>query len=98
MKNGKWNRFRILCRLREEGYNLLQVSQKYGVSYHSVRHIWNRPNIGVEKAISDILGVPPSELFPDRYQRTVFTSSSRSAATDASQKSPGKPAPHRNAA
>lgn len=99
MARKKWNRHSILCELRERGMTLAKLADLYGISRHSVGHIWKRPNAPAEAAIADFLGVPVEDLWEgfDRYpKRTATILSSKYDTPTASQKSP--PSPDRRAA
>lgn len=90
MAKKKWNRHLILAELRSRGITLVKLAELYGVSPHSVRHVWKRPNAKAEAAIADFLGEPVEELFSDRYpKRTSTILSSKYETMAASQKSAG---------
>jgi len=98
MARKKWNRHFILAALRDRGITLAKLAEIYGISPHSVRHVWKRPNAKAEAAIADFLGEPVEELFSDRYpKRTSTILSSKYEAMGASQKSLS-PSDMRNAA
>lgn len=91
MARKKWNRHTILGELRANGITLHGLADKYGISRHSVGHIWNRPNAPAEAAIADFLGVPVEVLWEDfgRYpKRTATILSSKYDTPAASPKSP----------
>lgn len=100
MARKKWNRHTILAELRGKGMTLAKLADVYGISRHSVGHIWNRPNAPAEAAIADFLDVPVEILWEDfgRYpKRTATILSSKYDALTASQKS-SAPADRREAA
>jgi len=100
MARKKWNRHTILAALREGGITLDRLADRYGISRHSVGHVWNRPNAPAEAAIADFLGVPVEILWEEfgRYpKRTATILSSKYDTPTASQKSPS-PADRRAAA
>lgn len=91
MARKKWNRHTILCELRGKGITLAKLAELYGISPHSVCHVWKRANAPAEAAIADFLGVPVEELWEDfdRYpKRTTTILSSKYDAAVASRKSP----------
>ncbi|UVK45333.1 helix-turn-helix domain-containing protein [Mesorhizobium sp. AR07] len=89
MARKKWNRHLILAELRSRGMTLAKLAEISGISPHSVRHIWNRPNQKAESAIADFLDIPAEELFEDRYpKRTATILSSRWDDAVASPNSP----------
>lgn len=73
MAKRKWNRHLILAELRSRGITLVKLAALYGVSAHSVQHVWNRPNQKAEAAIADFLGEPVHELFEGRYPKRTAT-------------------------
>lgn len=78
MARKKWNRHLILAELRSRGMTLAKLAEIYGISPHSVRHVWKRPNAKAEAAIASFLGEPVEELFDDRYpKRTAVILSSK---------------------
>ena len=88
MARKKWNRHLILAELRSREITLAKLAEIYGISPHSVRHVWNRPNQKAEAAIADFLGEPVEELFSERYpKRTATILSSKYDTVGASPKS-----------
>lgn len=93
MAKKTWNRHTILAELRSRGMTLAKLAEIYGISPHSVRHIWNRPNVKAEAAIAAFLGEPVEELFEDRYpKRTATILSSKYEKLGASQNTPARSA------
>lgn len=91
MAKTRWNRHLILAELRGRGMTLDKLAEIYGISPHSVRHVWKRTNAKAEAAIADFLGEPVEELFAfdGRYpKRTSTILSSKYDDAVASQKSP----------
>ena len=60
-----WTKPRIKCALEERGMTLTGLAELKGIN----RNVWKRPAPSAEKALSEFLGVPAAELFPDRYPR-----------------------------
>lgn len=65
----QWDRHSILAELRRRGKQLAQLALDNDRNPNSFRHIWTRPNSINERIVSDFLGVPVEELFPDRYPK-----------------------------
>jgi Ner family transcriptional regulator len=63
-----WDRWAILCEVKRRGSNLKEISLKAGLSFASCSASLVSPNFPTaDKALSDFLGVPLQELWPDRY-------------------------------
>lgn len=91
MAKKKWNRHLILAEIRAKGMTLAKLAEIYGISPHSVRHVWSRANAKAEAAIADFLAEPVEELFDDRYpKRTSRILSSKYDGVGASPKAHGK--------
>lgn len=64
-----WTKPRIKCALEERGMTLTGLAELKGINPSVMRNVWKRPAPSAEKALSEYLGVPAAELFPDRYPR-----------------------------
>ena len=62
-----WTKAQIKCALEERGMTMTGLAELNGIDPRTMRHVWSRPVRAAEKAISEFLGVPAKELFPDRY-------------------------------
>ncbi len=62
-----WTKAQIKCALEERGMTLTGLAELKGINPSNMRHVWNRPMRPAERAISEFLGIPAAELFPDRY-------------------------------
>lgn len=64
-----WTKAQIKCALEERGMTLTGLAELKGVDPSAMRHVWKRPISAAEKALSEFLGVPAAELFPERYPK-----------------------------
>ena len=62
-----WTKPRIKCALEERGMTLTGLAELKGIYPSQMRSVWARTSRPAEKALSEFLGVPAAELFPDRY-------------------------------
>lgn len=63
-----WHREEIKAAIRMRGWSFARLARKYGYAGPGtpsdvLRRVWP----GMEKVIADIIGVPPSKIWPDRY-------------------------------
>ncbi len=95
MTNPKaWDRHAILAHLRRNGMTLAGIAERYGLALSGVKNIWTRPNEPAERAIADFIGEPVEKVFAERYPKMR----NRIYAPPVPKTSPGKSAPHRDAA
>ncbi|MBU4276142.1 MAG: helix-turn-helix domain-containing protein [Proteobacteria bacterium] len=59
----------IKYQLRRRGYTLTSLGREHGVSRHAVSLALRRPYPKMEAIIAKALGLPPAELWPDRYDQ-----------------------------
>jgi len=62
-----WTKAKIKCALEERGMTLSGLAELKGIHPSAMRSVWSRNSPSCEKAISEYLGVPVAELFPNRY-------------------------------
>ena len=63
-----WRRDEIKAALRQRGWSFRRLGRHYG--YKDERtpgDVLRRPWPFMEKVVADILGVPPSQIWPERY-------------------------------
>ena len=63
----KWSKERIKAKLRDRGVSLAALSREHGKSRNYFTMVLNSPLRHGEKIIAEIIGVHPSEIWPDRY-------------------------------
>lgn len=59
----------IRAQIRMRGKTLSDIAREYKVSPRVVSLALSKPSLSGEKAISDFLGQPLHELFPDRWTK-----------------------------
>lgn len=57
----------IRAKIRMRGWTMVGLSQKWGLSPHSVSHALCRPWASVEAKIAEFLKMKPEDIWPDRY-------------------------------
>lgn len=57
----------ILFQLRRVGSSFSELADELGVDRHTVSQAAHRPYLKMEQAIAAKLGVPPEQLWPERY-------------------------------
>ncbi|MEO9738512.1 MAG: helix-turn-helix domain-containing protein [Roseibium sp.] len=90
MTKKTWDRYSIKEELHRRGMTLSALAELNGMTPARFCQVWTRNVRKAEKALSDYLGVPLKELFPDRYpiRRSRILSSSNEALLK-SQKAEG---------
>jgi len=91
-QNVQWDRHAIVAEVYRRGTNLTKLALDNGLSPSVCRAALCRPLPSGEKAISDLLGIPVSVLWPDRHSGPATKRSKTSA------QKPGRTSPNRNAA
>lgn len=80
---GKWNKQAILFALREKGTTASAIANKAGISRFTVYSGLESAYPKVHDLISEVLGVPRQEIWPQFYdakgERTGLLSASRAA-------------------
>ena len=69
MKKSKKNMHRayIIAAIREKGSTLAQLSIDAGLHPRTLGNALERKYPKGEKIIADFIGIPPQEIWPDRY-------------------------------
>jgi Ner family transcriptional regulator len=67
----RWDRFLIKAEIHRRGSTLTRVAAEAGVDGSTTRHALIRRSPAGERAISNFLGVPLIELWPERYRFTT---------------------------
>jgi len=62
-----WTKARIKCALEEKGMTMSGLADLKGIDPGNFRAVWSRTVRPAEQALSEFIGVPVAELFPDRY-------------------------------
>jgi len=65
----KWDRAEIQAELKRRGMTQLELARRYGLYDCAISQALNGGSLRGAMAISDFLGVPLDQLFPDRYRR-----------------------------
>lgn len=63
-----WTKATIKAAVEERGFALLDVDREYGLRLGTISVTLLRPHRRGEAALEQLLGVPASELFPDRFE------------------------------
>ncbi len=61
--------YRIKADLAERGFTLVDVAARMGVTRYTVCTAKRRPVATVQRAIAEILGREPKDIWPTRYTR-----------------------------
>lgn len=71
LKPPGWHREQIKAALRMRGHSFASIGRAYGYAQpHTPGAVLSRPWPFMEKAIADLLGVPPCQIWPSRYTAT----------------------------
>lgn len=62
-----WTKAEIKAALEDEGWSCRQLSFSRGYTSNAVQTALHKPYPAVERIISDVIGVTPEEIWPDRY-------------------------------
>ncbi|PZU43893.1 MAG: hypothetical protein DI566_13300 [Microbacterium sp.] len=87
-KGQVWDRHAILAEVRRRGLTLTGIAVAAGLYDAACRQALNGGSLKGAQAISNAIGVPVSELFPDRYtsRRPAHQDRNRKPSASASQK------------
>lgn len=66
-KRKGWHKEDIKAEIRKRGKTMNDLARDCGLPNSTVRNALARPVMSGEQAISAFLGVPPHELWPDRW-------------------------------
>lgn len=66
-----WHPEQIKAAVRMRGITLSELARRHGYGADACRLALRRPWPRVERIIADELGVPPSQLWPERYAEAV---------------------------
>lgn len=64
-----WHPEDVKAAVRRAGWSLRQLSLHHGYDENTLRHALRTPSRAYEKLIADVIGVPPEQIWPSRYQR-----------------------------
>ena len=70
----------IIAALKCKGTSLADVSRELRLPRRDVSYVKTRKRPVIEKAIADKLGLPPSDIWPERYADVADNSQSRRSA------------------
>lgn len=62
-----WHPEEIKAAIRMRGSSMAELSRQNGYGISAVRQVLRRPWPAIEQLVADHLGVPPQEIWPDRY-------------------------------
>lgn len=64
-----WHPEDIKAAVRRQGWSLRQLSLSRGLGESALRHALRTPYPAYERVIAEVIGVPPEQIWPSRYQR-----------------------------
>lgn len=64
-----WHPEDIKAAVRRQGWSLRQLSLSRGLGENTLRHALRTPYPAYERVIAEVIGVPPEQIWPSRYQR-----------------------------
>lgn len=64
---GDWHRAYIIAELSVRGTNLRKLAQEHGYAPNSLYKVFWYPWSQAEKIVGRAIGIPPSEIWPSRY-------------------------------
>lgn len=64
-----WHRADILAAIRKKGTTLSELSRQAGLHQRTLYNVLERPWLKAEKIVSDCIGVPVEEIWPERYAK-----------------------------
>lgn len=70
MPKRNWDKFAIKAELHRQGWTFTALAAKVGCTRTNISVALDRTNSTGEKAISEAIGVPAEELWPDRYPKS----------------------------
>jgi Ner family transcriptional regulator len=83
-----WDRYAIVAEVQRRGATLKRLSQEAGEPDCTAAQALRQGYPKGEKIISDFLGIPVAELWPDRYpEHSIRRKTNAANTTKASQKS-----------
>lgn len=66
-KERGWHPEEIKAAIRMRGSSMAELSRQHGYGISAVRQVLRHPWPAIERLVADHLGVPPQEIWPDRY-------------------------------
>jgi len=64
-----WHKADVKAALEKAGYTFARIARENGYGLGGTNMVLHKPWSQMERIISDILGVPASVIWPDRYGR-----------------------------
>jgi Ner family transcriptional regulator len=83
--SGTWDRHAILAAIKRRYGSLTGLAERYETDRRHLTVALRRPYLKAEGIIAKALGVPASELWPDRYGDAASARRKRATAAPASQ-------------
>lgn len=68
-----WHRADVVAALHKKGWSLRALSRHNGLSDGTLKTALDAPYLKAEGIIANAIGVPPQEIWPERYARRNFT-------------------------
>lgn len=75
-----WHPERIKAEIRIKGENMSRIAARLGVVKQNVSGTLRSPNARVEREIAKVIGVPPHQIWPSRYDANGRRKSPQPAA------------------
>lgn len=64
-----WSPAEVLVALKKQGLNLATLARRLGVKPTTAYQVLRMPYPKMERAIAEVIGVPPETIWPRRYLR-----------------------------
>ena len=65
-----WHNADVIAALRKIGTNMAKLSRDSGLASNTLSNVLHRPWPKGEKIVADALGLYPSDIWPERYQKS----------------------------
>jgi Ner family transcriptional regulator len=68
-----WHRADVVAALHKKGWSLRALSRQSGLSDGTLKTALDAPYLKAEGIIAAAIGIPPQEIWPERYAKRNFT-------------------------
>lgn len=68
-----WHRADVVAALHKKGWSLRKLSRESGLSDSTLKTALDRPYLKAETIIAAAIGIPPQDIWPERYAKRDFT-------------------------
>lgn len=64
-----WHPEDVKAAVRRQGWSLRQLSLHHGLPENAMADVLRRPCPAHQRLLADVIGIPPEQIWPSRYQR-----------------------------